>query len=131
MAATVEEPPRSAPPSSPAQGATYLVASGAEGEWSAFSDHLAAYTAGGWRFVPPVEGMQAWVRSTQVIAQFRNGAWDVGTLVADRLHIGGSQVVSTRGAAIAGPTGGSVIDLEARTAINAILARLRAHGLIA
>lgn len=42
-----------------------------------------------------------------------------------------TQVVSTQGAAVADATGGVVIDVEARAAINALLARLRTHGLIA
>ena len=38
---------------------------------------------------------------------------------------------STQGAAVADATGGATIDAEARTAINALLARVRVHGLIA
>jgi hypothetical protein len=131
VAASVEEPPRSSPPVSPVAGACYLIASMAEGAWSGFGNHLAAFTAGGWRLVPPVEGLQAWIRSTQTMAQFRDGAWNVGTIVGDRVHIGGQQVVSSRGASVPAPAGGSVIDVEARAAIHAILTRLRDHGLIA
>jgi HK97 family phage major capsid protein len=50
---------------------------------------------------------------------------------ADRLLVGGQQVVGARGAAIPAPTGGSTIDAEARSAIGNILAALRNHGLIA
>jgi len=39
-------------------------------------------------------------------------------------------VVGPRGDAIAEPEGGSVVDAEARAVINAVLAALRAHGLI-
>lgn len=131
VAACVEEPPRSTPPSSPDEGDCYLVASPAEGAWAPFAHHLAAYVAGAWRFVPGVEGMRAWVRSAKVTAEFRNGAWEVGTIIGNRLHIGGQQVVSARGAAIATPSGGPVVDTEARNAIDAILDRLRTHGLIA
>lgn len=49
----------------------------------------------------------------------------------DRLVIGGQQVVAARGAAIAAPSGGAIIDAEARTALSAILSALRLHGLIA
>jgi hypothetical protein len=40
-------------------------------------------------------------------------------------------VVGPQAAAIADPDGGAVVDGEARTAIAAILAALRSHGLIA
>lgn len=45
--------------------------------------------------------------------------------------INGTQVVGARGAAVSDPTGGATVDTESRAAIAAILARLRAHGLIA
>lgn len=40
------------------------------------------------------------------------------------------RVVGPRQAGIASPTGGTTEDVEARTAIDSILAALRAHGLI-
>ena len=43
----------------------------------------------------------------------------------------GNKVVGAQGATVADATGGVVVDAEARTAINALLARIRAHGLIA
>lgn len=45
--------------------------------------------------------------------------------------VGGTQVVGAQGATVADPTGGATIDAEARTAINALIDRLQAHGLIA
>lgn len=47
------------------------------------------------------------------------------------LKVAGTQVVGARGAAIADASGGATVDAEARAAINALLARARAHGLIA
>jgi hypothetical protein len=46
------------------------------------------------------------------------------------LMIGVNQVVGPRQAAIAGPSGGTTIDTQARTAITSIIAALHAHGLI-
>ena len=55
-----------------------------------------------------------------------------GTLNLDNaLYKDGVQVVSAQGTAVANASGGATIDAEARTAINALLARMRAHGLIA
>lgn len=49
----------------------------------------------------------------------------------DSVLIGGQQVVGARGAAIAGPAGGAMVDSEARAAIAQILSALGTHGLIA
>lgn len=51
--------------------------------------------------------------------------------VASSFQVGGTQVLSAQGAAVADASGGSTVDAEARTAINTLLARLRAHGMIA
>lgn len=58
-----------------------------------------------------------------------NGASQVD--VSSVYKVSGTQVVQARGAAVADAAGGATIDAEARTAINTLLARLRAHGLIA
>jgi hypothetical protein len=50
---------------------------------------------------------------------------------ATEYRVSGTKVVGSQGATITDPTGGTVQDSEARTAINAIIDRLQAHGLIA
>lgn len=47
------------------------------------------------------------------------------------LKVNGTKVIGAQGALIADAAGGATIDAEARTAINTLLARLRAHGIIA
>lgn len=46
-------------------------------------------------------------------------------------RVGNVKVVGAQGLAIADAGGGVTVDAEARTAVNALLARVRAHGLIA
>ena len=46
------------------------------------------------------------------------------------LRVANTRVVTKRQAAVTAPTGGATVDSEARTAINAIISRLQAHGLI-
>lgn len=65
------------------------------------------------------------VEVTSALASF-SGIVDV----AGVYKVDGTQVVSNRGAAVTAPTGGATVDAEARTAINAIIARMVAHGLI-
>ncbi|HET9813351.1 MAG TPA: DUF2793 domain-containing protein [Sphingomicrobium sp.] len=130
VGAAVEELPRAAAPETPAEGACYLIAPGATGEWAGRDGALAGYSGGGWRYLAPLEGMAVYVRSEEVVATFRSGAWEVGALRGSALLLGGQQVVGTRGAAIAAPAGGATVDAEARTAIGLILAAMRSHGLI-
>ena len=72
-----------------------------------------------------------WDHTTGQLARHVGGTWTLGTVAGSRVVIAGLQVVGARRAAITDPSGGSVVDAEARTAIAAVLAVLRAHGLIA
>ena len=131
VAAAVEEAPRDDPPPSPVAGSSYIVGSAPTAEWAGRQSCLASFTAAGWRFVEPIEGLQAWVKATSIWAAFRAGAWELGSLRAERLMIDDLQVVGARLGAVPDPTGGSTIDAEARSAIAAMLQALRGHGLIA
>jgi hypothetical protein len=51
--------------------------------------------------------------------------------VATSYKVAGTKVVGGQGAAVPDAAGGATIDAEARTAINTLLARMRAHGMIA
>lgn len=78
-----------------------------------------------------VDGLTALVRSTGTFAVFRQGGWDLGTLAGAKLVIAGQQVVGSRTAAIASPSGGAVVDTPCRDAVAQILIAMRQHGLIA
>ena len=66
------------------------------------------------------------------IGSATGGDKGAGTLNLDNdLYKDGTKVVGAQGAAVADASGGAIIDAEARTALNALLARLRTHGLIA
>lgn len=119
-----------APPVDPDIGEAWILGPAPLDAWSGHEREIAAWTGGGWRFVAPVPGMAIWVESEGLFAQFGAGEWRLGAVVAERIEIGGNQVVGPRGAAITSPEAGSTIDAEARTAIMAILDALRAHGLI-
>lgn len=127
----VEEPPRNAPPATPAAGQAWIVGASPSGDWVGKAGFIAGYTAGGWRFVAATDGLSLLVKSTGTFATRRGGIWDQGNVLAASLQIGGQQVVGAQAAAIASPSGGATVDVEGRTAIGAILATLRTHGLIA
>jgi hypothetical protein len=131
VAAAVEGTPQDAPPATPAEGQCYIVGAAPSGSWAGKAGQLAGYGPGGWRFQPALEGMTVLDKASGLRGEYRSGAWEFGTVHGTELAIGGVQVVGAQEAAIAAPSGGSTVDAEARAAVGAILAALRAHGLIA
>ena len=75
--------------------------------------------------------MVAYVKSSSLWAVHRAGAWEFGNVRGSSLVVGDVQVVGSRASAIADPSGGTVIDSQARGTVSQILAALRQHGLIA
>lgn len=59
------------------------------------------------------------------------GWFDVGVNVDEYYQVAGIQVIGAQGAAVADASGGANVDTEARAALNALLARVRTHGMIA
>ena len=118
------------PPASPVVGQCWIVGGAPVAAWSGHAAALAGWTGGGWRFAGPREGMTAWSEADGCRAVYARGAWQIGTLTATELTIGGQRVVGARQPAIAAPTGGTTSDAEARAAIGQVVAALAAHGLI-
>lgn len=126
----VEGPASASPPSNPAVGNCYLVGAGATGAWAGRDGALAGFSEGGWRFIPPVDGMSLVDRASGQIFNRRNGVWETGIVRAQELRVDGLTVVRGRQPAIGDPTGGAVVDGECRVAVAQILAAMSAHGLI-
>ena len=118
------------PPPDPQPGACWLVGPAPGGVWAGHAGALACWTSSGWRFLLPRTGMRVWLEDQQVWAERRGSDWVAGEVTATKLAVDGQQVVGARGAAVAAPSGGATIDAEARDAIQALIARLVAHGLI-
>lgn len=126
----VEDGPGNTPPASPAPGAAYIVGSAPTGVWAGKPQCVAAYTGGGWRFVPPVEGLNLHVKASGATASFAFGAWEVGVVRGTKLVVNGQQVVGSRRPAIPDASGGTTVDTQARQALAQVLSALRQHGLI-
>jgi hypothetical protein len=119
------------PPSGPLVGQSWIVGTGASGLWLDHDREIALWTEGGWRFIVPFAGQSAWSIADTMPVQFLGGQWEKGVQNGEIFKVQGTKVVGVRQPAIAGPTGGATVDLEGRIALNAILAALRTHGLIA
>lgn len=121
----------STPPGGPTVGQCWIVASGGTGAWAGKDGALACFTAGGWRYVFPRKGMRVGVADEQSVHIYGATGWTIDPLRSGGLYLGDAKVVGVQQPAIAGASGGTTIDVEARAAINAILAALRNHGLVA
>jgi hypothetical protein len=75
---TVESRALTAPPGSPADGACYIPAAGASGDWSGFDGQIALYSGGGWLKIVPVPGLKAWVRAERLTVTYEDGVWRDG-----------------------------------------------------
>lgn len=120
-----------APPAAPQPGQCWIVGTAPTGDWAGHAQALAAWTAGGWRFVAPFDGFVAWSLATARPVTYHAGLWHEGDVFAGRLVVDGKAVVGSRAAAIADPAGGATIDEPARRTLTGILNALRQHGLIA
>ncbi len=109
--AAVEAGPIAAPPAMPAEGQCWIVGSAATGEWSGQDGTIALWTAGGWRFLAPREGMRVIRLADRARIRYDGGEW-------------------TEPVTIAAPSGGAVIDVEARAALAALILAIEAQGLM-
>jgi|GEM_PF-7026619 len=73
---TVEDKDLPTPPSSPAEGACYIVASVATAVWTGKENQLAAWQDGAWRFYEPAEGWVAWIRDENTQTVFDGTLWN-------------------------------------------------------
>lgn len=96
------------PPASPADGEAWLVGNTPTGDWTGHEGELACVEAGAWLFIAPRNGLRI---------------HDLGS-GQSRLFLGGWQLAAN----VSTPTGGGVIDAEARAAIDGLIAALVANG---
>jgi hypothetical protein len=72
-----------APPSSPADGDTYLVKATATGAWTGKDGDIAFAVDGDWRFAAPFAGLSAYVVDETKLIVFTGSAWvDVASILA-------------------------------------------------
>ena len=101
----------SQPPANAGEGACYRVTAPASDQWSGHTDHIAIRISESWHFVVPAEGMMMFDRAAGYWLCFR-AAWE-------------------NAPALGVPSGGTVIDVEARAALAQLIAGLRSIGLVA
>jgi hypothetical protein len=128
--AAVEEGPLATPPDEPEEGQCWIVGTSATGDWAGKDDNLACRTSGGWRFLAPFSGLTAWNADLGCWLYWSASGWSDGSLPAAAISIDGQQVVGPRLPDVPSPSGGTIIDAEARDSIDGLIATLKSHGLI-
>ena len=97
-------------PTAPADGGAYRILANAEGPWTGHDGSIAVYVGGAWQFVAPIEGMSVFDRA--------EGKWLV------------YQTAWQSADAYVAPTGGAIVDNEARAAVDSLASALRAVGIL-
>lgn len=98
------------PPASPGEGEAWLVDSAPAGSWVGHDGEIAIFSGGDWLYAAPVGGMTCWRLDERRFMHF-DGGWSAA-------------------ATVTAPAGGSVVDSEARQAIESMIDALKAAGLL-
>lgn len=93
-------------------GKCWLIGAGATGIWATHESDIAVYVGGGWRYIASQEGMRTWNRASARQLLRIDGQWADAPSVPN-------------------PAAGSVVDVEARAALAAILQYFRLIGVLA
>jgi len=101
----------SEPPAQALDGDCFRITDPAAGSWSDKSEQIAISVGGSWHFVSPAEGTLVFDRAAGYWLTYRSG-WQFATAPAE-------------------PAGGTVVDVEARTAIAQLLQTLEEIGWLA
>ena len=99
-----------APPPASENGQAWLVAASATGDWAGQSGKLACRQAGNWLFVAPRDGMRVLDRSNGQEKRYFAG-WQIPDEPVE-------------------PSGGAIVDAEARVAILQLIAALKVVGIL-
>lgn len=97
-------------PATPVDGECWLIGSTPSGDWSGNAGYIACRQADSWIFVQPRDGLRIFDKALEQ-ERFFSGQWFIAS-------------------AITPPTGGTVIDGEARTAIGELIDTLTTNGLL-
>jgi len=97
------------PSPTPIEGQCWIVGSAPTGVWSGHAEAIAAFLAGDWLFLEPHDGMACWHANARQFIHY-DGGWQ--TVAKPAI-----------------PSGGSVVDIESRQSIEALLIALTSAGI--
>ncbi|HEX8582789.1 MAG TPA: DUF2793 domain-containing protein, partial [Allosphingosinicella sp.] len=112
------------------EGQCWAVDAGPSGSFAGKAGGVAMWTASGWRFSAPNAGTNVWNKASGYTIRWGGSAWSGGEVEGSAIHVNGVKVVGETLPAPPSPSGGTIIDTEARASLNALIATLKSHGLI-
>lgn len=74
------------PPSSPTEGDTYIIPSGASGAWASFPFYIVVSVGGEWVYIQPLTGYMAYLQDEDTYYRFTAGSpsgWEVTNIAAE------------------------------------------------
>jgi hypothetical protein len=72
---TLESTTAITPPATANEGQAWVLGTGATGDWTGQDNNIATWRGGGWLFVTPRDGWQAWVNDVAAIQVLTSGSW--------------------------------------------------------
>ena len=63
------------PPSSPEEGACWLVGAEASGDWAGHDDEIATWQDGAWAFIAPATGWRVYVADEELLCIWSGAGW--------------------------------------------------------
>lgn len=127
----VESRTLAAPPAVQLNPGSWIIGPSSTGIWSDRTGQIAIFDSAGWSFVSPRDGCLAFVRDEGVFALSVGGSWYGDAWPVRALAVNGRTMLAASPVAVALPSGGTVIDAEARSALVALTAALRGMGIVA
>jgi hypothetical protein len=117
-----------APPSAPQTGACYIVPAAGAVAWGYPAGTVVQWQGAAWLPETPRDGQIALLADEGLMLIYR-GSWRDHWPVAG-LSIAGRSVLAALPASLAAPSGGTVIDIQARAVLAALLTALQQQGII-
>ena len=113
------------PPALASDGDCYSVPFGAVNEWSGFDGQIAIRSNGGWAFLTPLRGWQAYIADKDATAIFDGAQWIVGA-VAISAHNAATvhEVLETDHSIVAGTTDQLLAAIPASSMVVGVTGRL-------
>ena len=129
LGSRVESRTTSVPPTAPAIGAAWIIPASASGSWAGHENTFAEWDGSAWQFINASPGFICWVADEAVICVRSEWGW-TARLPVQGLALDGRTLFASPPASVAGPSGGAIVDAEARTAILQLLQALRDQGML-